>query len=445
MRAIVVGAGKIGYNLAKILANEKHDVVVIEQSEERAKVIDEYLDVKVLVGNGASGLILEEAGTDKAGLLIAVTASDEVNMIACMVAKAYGVGRTVARVRNPEYIDQKKKMHKAFPGIDLMINPELVTAKEIVKLIDASEALDVEYYAEGKIQLLELRIKENDPVVNKYLRELKFDYSFLIIAILRNGELIIPSGCDQILANDIIFLLAKTAEMIHLEKAFGIERVKAQRIMVLGGGYTGYYLAKLLEGRNHSVKIIEKEYNKCLDIAQSLKNALVLFGDATDIDFLSNEGVGNADVFVSLSDDDKLNILVSLIVKQLGVKRTIAQVGHSDYINLIENVGVDVGISPRVFTANEILRYVHKDDNILSVTLLSNESAEMTELIIAENSMVAHKKLRDLELPVGSLIGSIYRDNEVIIPHGDDELKPRDVVTLFTLPKATHALNYLAK
>lgn len=445
MKAIIIGAGKTGYNLAKILVNEKHDVVVIEKSEERAKIIDEYLDVKMLVGNGASAAILEEAEVQKAGLLIAVTTSDEVNIIACMVAKTYGVGKTVARIRNPEYFDRDKKMRKAFPGIDLMINPEFVTAREIMKLIDASEALNVEYYAEGKIQLLELQIKEEATVVNKYLKELKFDYSFLIIAIFRDDKLIIPSGCDQILANDIIFLLGKTEEMIHLERLFGIERVRAQRIMVLGGGYTGFYLAKMLEGRNYSVKIIEKEYNRCVDIAQSLKNALVLYGDAMDIDFLTNEGVGNTDVFVSLSGDDRLNIVVSLLVKQLGVKRTIAEVGHSDFINYIENAGVDIGISPRVLTANAILRYIHKGDNILSVTLLSNESAEMAEFIVSEKSRVAHKKLCELQLPAGALIGSIYRDNEVVIPHGDDELKPGDIVTLFTLPNAVRALDYLTE
>ncbi len=446
MRAIIIGAGKIGYNLAKILAKENHDVVVIEKEEERAKIIEEYLDVEVMVGNGASGALLEKAGIKETGLMIAVTASDEVNMIACMVAKTYGVGKTVARVRNSEYIEEKGQMDKALPGIDVIINPELVTAKEIVKLIDAPEALDVEYYADGNIQLLELRIKSEAPVVNMYLRELKFDYSFLILAIKRHDKLIIPCGKDQLLANDLIFLLAKTKEMVHLEKLFGIKRFRAQRVMVLGGGYTGYHLAKILEGRNYAVKIIEKKYNKCVDIAQNLNNTMVLYGDATDMNFLINEGTGNADVFVCLSDDDKLNLLVSLIVKNLGVKRTIAQVGHSDYVNLIENVGIDVGISPRVLTANEILRFVHKGNNIISVTLLSNENAEMTELIVSEKSQVANRKLRDLHFPSGSLIGSVYRQNQVIIPGGNDELKPGDVVTLFTLPKASgRALDYLTK
>jgi trk system potassium uptake protein TrkA len=444
MRAIIIGVGKIGYNLAKVLVKEGHEVVVIEKEEERAKIIREYLDAEVLMGNGASSALLEEAGVKGAGLVIAVTASDEVNMIACMVAKSYGVEKTVARVRNLDYINQNQEISKTFPGIDRIINPELVTAQEIVKLINAPEALDVEYYADGKIQLLELRIKEQSNVINKCLKELKLDCPFLILAIKRDEQLIIPAGEDRILPNDIIFLLAKTEEMVHLEQLLGIERLRAQRIMVLGGEFTSYHLAKMLEEQNYSVKIIEKEYNKCVDLAENLKHTMVLYGDATDIDFLVNEGIRNVDVFVSLSRDDKLNLLVSLIAKNQGVKRTIAQVGHSDYINLMENVGIDVGVSPRVLTANEILRYVSKSNNILSVTLLSNEDAEMTELVIAEDSPAAHQKLRDLRLPAGALIGSVYRNNEVVIPTGNDELKPGDVVALFALPKAVgRALDYL--
>jgi trk system potassium uptake protein TrkA len=445
MRVIIIGAGKIGFNIAKILANENHDVIVIEKQEERAKILQESLDIQVLVGNGASGSVLEEVGIEEASLLVAVTEVDEVNMIACMLAKNYGVKKTVARVRNHEYAKNNSTGKGVFPGIDFIINPELVTAKEIAKLIDIPEALDVVYYAAGKIQLLELKIPENAPVANKYIKDLKFNAPFLIVAIVRNDKMMIPRGDDLIKSNDIIFVLAKTKEMIHIERFLGNERKMAQRVMVLGGGYTGYYLAKILEDRKYAVKMIEKEYNKCVDIAKSLNNTMVLYGDATDIDFLTNEGTSDADVFVSLTDDDKLNLLVSLLAKRLGVKRTIAQVRRSDYISLMENVGIDVGISPRTLTANEILRFIHKGNNIISVTLLSNERAEMTELIITETSKVANMKLKDTNFPIGSLIGSIYRNNQVIIPKGEDFLKPGDIVTVFALPQASNrVIDYLA-
>jgi len=214
--------------------------------------------------------------------------------------------------------------------------------------------------------------------------------------------------------------------------------------MILGGGYTGFHLAKILEKRRYAVKIIEKDYNRCVEIAKELDRIMVLYGDATDINFLNNEDTGSADVFVCLTADDKLNLLVSLIVKNLGVKRTIAQVGRSDYITLMENVGIDVGVSPRTLTANRILRFIHKGNKVISVTLLSNEGAEMTELLVSESSPVANKKLKDLNFPKGSLVSSIYRQNQVIIPKGDDVILPGDSVTIFALPDVSiNALKYI--
>ncbi|MDD4048490.1 MAG: Trk system potassium transporter TrkA, partial [Clostridia bacterium] len=395
--------------------------------------------------NGASESILEEAGVKDADLLIAVTEVDEINMIACVLAKNHGVEKTVARVRKLEYAEEGRVKKGLFSQIDLVINPELVTAKEIAKLIDIPEALDVIYYAEGKIQLLELKLTEDAPVAHKSIKDLSYVYPFLIVAIARNNVMIIPRGSDMLQPNDIIFILAKTKEMILIEKFLGKKRKKAESVMVFGGGYTGYHLAKMLESRKYSVKIIEKEYNKCVDIAKSLNNAMVLYGDATDIDFLTTEGVAEADVFVCLTNDDKLNLLVSLIVKNLGANRTVAQVRRSDYITMMENVGVDVGISPRILTANAILKFIHKGNNIISATLVSNESAEMLELVITEKSKVANKKLADLNVPVGSLVGSIYRKNQVIIPKGEDALEPGDVITVFVLPQSLNqVLDYFA-
>lgn len=444
MRAIIVGAGKIGFNIAKLLTQENHDVIVIEQDEERAKLLQENLDIQVVTGNGASGGALVEAGVSESNLLVAVTEFDEVNMIACMVAKSFGVEKTVARVRNPEYAERANRKG-ALEGIDLIINPELVTVKEIAKLIDVPEALDVVYHADGKVQLLELKITPDAPVANKKLKDLNLYYPCLIIAIFRNGHIIIPRGEDMLKPNDIIFILGKTKEMIRIERLLGTERKKAERVMILGGGYTGYNLARILEDRKYSVKIIEKEYKRCLDIAKSLNNTLVLHGDATDLDLLKAEGAGDVDVFVCLTDDDKLNLLVSLIVKHLGAKRAIVQVRRSDYISLMESVGIDVGISPRTLTANAILRFINRGNNVISVTLLSNDSAEMMELLVSPESKVANKQVKDLNFPAGAIIGSIYRKNQVIIATGEDTLKPGDMVTVFALPHATtKVLEYFA-
>jgi trk system potassium uptake protein TrkA len=378
-----------------------------------------------------------EAGIGEANLLVAVTEVDEINMIACILAKSYGVEKTVARVRNYEYLQDDNSGKSAFAGIDLIINPELVTAREIAKRIDVPEALDVVYFGDGNIQLLELKITDEAVVASKYLKELNIPYPFVIVAIVRDGEMLIPHGDDKLLVNDIIFILAKTKDMMKIERLLGTERKRAERVMILGGGFTGYHLAKILEERRYSVKIIEKEYKRCRDLSNTLNNTLVLHGDAADIDLLKSEGAGDADVFVCLTDDDKLNLLVSLIVKHLGAKKTIAQVRRSDYITLMESVGIDVGISPRTLTANAILRFINRGNNVVSVTLLSDDKAEMLEFIVSQQSKIANKKLKDLNFPNGAIIGTIYRNNKMLIPKGEEYLKPNDVVTVFSLPKSS--------
>lgn len=436
MRVIIVGAGKIGYHIADFLSREKHDVIIVELSEERACSLEESLDVQIIIGSGTSGQVLEQAGIREASMLIAVTESDEVNMISCILAKQYGVEKTVARVRNPEYVEENYIQEGVFAGIDLIINPELVTAKEIVKHIDAPEALDIVYYAHGKIQMLELQMTPDAFAVNKMIKDLNLNFAFLIISILRNGKMIIPRGDDYILPDDIIFLMAKTKEMVKVEKLLGKERMITERVMILGADLTGMHLARMLEERKIAVKIIEKQYKRCMEVAQNLENTLVFHGDGTDIDLLKSEGAGDTDIFVCLTDDDKLNLLVGLIAKHLGTKKAIAQVRRSDYVDLMEKVGIDVGISPRLLTANAILRFIKRGTNVVSVTVLGDERAEMIEVLVSQESKVANKKIKDMNFPKGAIIGSIFRKNNVIIARGEDVLKTGDMVTVFALPQA---------
>ncbi|NLT94729.1 MAG: Trk system potassium transporter TrkA [Clostridia bacterium] len=437
MRAIIIGAGKVGFNIGQILSNENHDVVIIEKDEERCKIVQENLDVQVINGTGASSQVLEEADIKNADLLIAVTEYDELNMIACILAKQYGVPRTIARVRNPEYADNNLLTKSSVLGIDLLINPEKVTAWEISQLIDVPEALDVEYYADGKIQMLELEIDDTAPVINKHLKDLNIPYRFVIVAILRDEKMIIPRGNDIIKKGDIIFLLAKTTDMVDIEKYMGKKRAKTKNVMILGGGRIGYYLAKLLEAKRMNVKIIEKKLERCKEISKSLDTTLVLHGDGSDIDLLKEEGAGQVDAFVALTEDDKLNLLVSLLAKHLGVKKTIAQIRRSDYLPLVERVGIDVAVSPRLITASAILKFIRRG-HIISVSLLSGDKAEMIELAVSEDSKVVNKYLRDLNFPTGAIIGSIYRDHDVFIPTGSDYILPNDRVVVFALPKAIH-------
>ncbi|MGI6552941.1 MAG: Trk system potassium transporter TrkA [Clostridia bacterium] len=435
MRAIIIGAGKVGYSIAQMLSLENHDVVLIEKNEERRRIVDQNLDVQTLGGNGASIKVLKQAGVAEADLVIAVTEADELNLIACLIAKSFGVSRTIARVRNPEYMEITEEKALDTFGVDLIINPERVAAQTIAKLVKFPEAANVEYYAQGKVQLLELRLSEKAPVAYTKLRNLRLPHPFLIVAILRNEKMIIPRGDDILYPEDLIFVIAKTTEMLDIEKLLGTTHTDIKSVIILGGGRLGIYLASLLEKKNLSVKIIDKDLNQCRRCVESLQNVLVINGDGTDLTLLEEEDTGSTDLFVAATGDDKVNLLVSLLAKHLGAKKTIAQIRRSDYASLVEKVGVDITISPRVLTAETILKFIRKGD-IVSVSLLGGAKAEMLEFIAPENSIIVNKPLRTLKFPVGAIIGAISRQEKVIIPSGDDLILTGDHVIVFALPEA---------
>ncbi|MDR1204188.1 MAG: Trk system potassium transporter TrkA [Peptococcaceae bacterium] len=441
MQAIVIGAGKMGYSLARLLAKEGYGVTMIERDAERGSVVQDNLDISVLTGNGASIAVLQGAGVDQTDLLIAVTEIDEVNMIACLLAKQVGVGKTVARVRNPEYLEEGESGRELISGIDLIINPELVTAREIAELVGAPEALDVAYYAKGHIQLLELRVNPGHPLIGRDIQDLIYEKPFLIVAIVRQEHVVIPRGTDRILEGDRIFLLAQTEFMPLVEEHLGFKREKAEKVMILGGELSTLYLAKVLEKQKHmSVTIIEKDHEDCVRLSEELDSSLVIMGDATDLDLLRKEGVAETDILVCMTDNDKVNMLACLIAKSLGVKHTISQVRQSDYITLMTTVGIDVGVSPRILTANAILKFIKGSANLLSMTLLSHGGAEMLEFHVAKKSPLVFKKLKDMNFPKGALIGSIMRGEQVLIAKGDEVLMPEDHITVFTVPERIDAV-----
>ncbi len=445
MRAVIIGAGKIGYNIAETLSNEGHDVYVIEKDEERKQIVEENLDVQVVMGNGCDSQLLESIDIEDADLLISVTENDEMNMMACMLAGQYGVKKTVARVRKPEYGRNNKLASNPALNIDLMINPERVAAAEIAKIISVPEAVDVNYYAKGKITLLELQIEADNPSVNAALKDLRGKHQFLVAAIYRDGNLIIPRGDDKILAGDRIFLIGRTDQMREVEKVLGFQRRIIRSVMLMGGSRIAYYLAQLLEKRGLEVKIIEKNYKHCKYLAGQLDEAIILNGDGSDIDLLQDEGVQNTDLFVALTEDDKLNILVSLMAKRLGAKKIIAEVRRSDYLPLIEAVGIDIAISPRLLTAEAVLRFV-RNSEFLSLSVLEKGSAEVYEFILnAHMKRMINKPIKDLGLPKGILIGAMFRNNDAVIPSGNDVLMPGDRILIFAAASAVRKVEYFLR
>lgn len=443
MRAIIIGAGKVGFSIAQLLSLEEHDVIVIEENEERAIVVEELLDVQVINGNGASWKVLESVGVRHTDLVIAVTEIDELNMIACLLAKQYGAKTTVARVRNINYVETPHFSPEALLGIDLIINPERVTAYEIAKIVENPEALECDYYADGKIQLLAILITEDSPVAGLKLMDLN-TAKYVIVSIVREHNMIVPHGNNEILVGDQLYIIAKTEEMSDVLKVFNIHRRKVDNLTILGAGRTGCYLAEIIE-KEHlpiNVKVIEKNAKKAREASARLKNSLIINADGSDLDILKAENIEQTDLFVAVTNDDKINLLSSLIAKNLGVKKTIAKVKRTDIMPLMQQIGIDIVLSPRIITAGAILKYVRRGD-IVSVTVLGEEKAEMLELYPQPNSIAVGKSLKKIKFPTGSVIGAIVRDDGVIIPNGDSVINPFDHLLVFTLPKSIHKVEKL--
>jgi trk system potassium uptake protein TrkA len=436
LKVIVIGAGKVGFSLAQILSSEKHDVTVVEIDEERSEVLREKLDVKVITGNGASFPVLEDADTRGADLFLAVTQNDEFNILASVIAKSMDVKKTVARVRNPDYDFNisKKITREKFLGIDLIINPEKVAAKEISKLISVPELVNVEYFAQGKIQTIEFKPNEGFEYYDVPLKDLPIPERSILIALLRDEEIIIPSGNDQIRRNDLVFALSRTKDIQDLTTFFNLKKKKINNVTLLGGERVSFYLARILEKKKINVKIIERDPVKCEELARNLDNVLIINGDVSDINLLKEEGVDKSDFIVSLTNDDKLNLLVTLFLKHLGVEKSITQIRRSDYLPLIEKIGVENIISPRSLTSTAILNFI-KSDSIISLSLLAGDKAQMLEVTLNNRKCsILDKPLKDINFPCGVIVGAITRDDDILVPRGNDVLKFGDNIVLFMLP-----------
>ncbi|MEW6162399.1 MAG: Trk system potassium transporter TrkA [Nitrospirota bacterium] len=432
MCVIIVGAGEVGYQIAKFLSLEFIDVVVIDKDKNKLKRVIEELDVAVVEGEGGDPSALKEAEADKADILLAVTDRDETNMIACLLAKVFNIPRKIARIRNPEYFKNEKLLSKENLDIDPAINPELELAKAIVRLLEMPFATDVEDFEGGIIKVIGFKVPEKAPIIGKSLSKLgtSMNKKFLIGIIEREDRIIIPSGRDVIKEGDIVYMPVKKGEVENTLALLGVSAKPAKRIMLLGGGRIGYYIASNMELKA-DVKIIEKEEERCKYLSKSLKKALALHGDGADQKLLLEENIGDVDVFVAVSNNDELNIMASLLAKKLGAKKTIATVNKTEYIPLAHGLGLMAVLSPRLITASTILRYVRRGE-ILSLTAIAEDKAEIIEARIGKTSPLVGKTLEEAQ-PKASIIGAIIRGEEVIIPSGSDKVIEGDKLIIFTL------------
>jgi len=444
MKAIIIGAGEVGYHIAKSLYLT-NDVVIIDDDEEACQRADD-LDVQVIQGNGANVSILSNV-LKNADLLVAVTGNDEVNIVACMASKLIVEDnkpiKTIARVTNPDYID-KPVAKRMQIGIDTMICPELALASEVADVLSIPSAIDAEVFAEGKVEMMEFVVTPDNILVGKEMQDLQLSDCCIVSALFRNAEVIIPHGSDTIKANDHMVVIGKPDAMKNIREVFGEVSGKRSKILIIGGGVVGFYLANLINKNDVNLKIIDNNRERCECVADTLPDVLVLHGDGTDVNLLKEEGVHEMDVVIAVTDSDEKNMLCALLSKQLGAKKVIARADRSEYVPLFEMVGVDSAISPREATVNEVLKLT-MGTGIEALTTIEGEKADIIEYTTLKKSKIVGKPLKKVKFPTGAIVSMVVHKDKTIVPRGDYTIEEGDRVVVFSLPSAVKDVERMFK
>lgn len=438
MNIIIVGQGKLGTTMTKQLAAEGHDVAVIDiRRETVVSVVDAY-DVMGICGNGASKEILEEAGAAKAKLIIAATASDELNILACLIAKRMGTEHSIARVRNPDYANQNQFLRSEL-GINMIVNPEFETANEISRIIRFPSAANLDSFARGKVEIASLRVHSDNPLCDMAIWDLrkKTKAKVLICAVQRDDEVFIPSGDFVIKCDDVISLTGTRSELVSFMRQCKVYKHKVKNVMIVGGGRIGYYLAKLLSDTGRNIKLIEHDETKCFALSDSLPDVTVIHGDGTDQDILDEQHLESQDALVALTGIDEENIIVSMYAESKNVNKVITKVNRHSY-SILNDIGLETIVSPQIVAGNLVTRYVralhNSADNAQIQTLhkLVNGKVEAAEFIVPENAGYIDIPFKDLNLLPNLLIGCIMRNGKIIFPGGGDVMKAGDGVIVVT-------------
>ncbi len=435
MRIIVAGAGEVGGHLIKMLSNEDHDIIVIDNDPERLKSIGTSMDVLTLEGNANSISVLKEAKIAKADLFISITYSEDVNITAAILGKKLGARKTIARIDNEEFLMQTNKELFSNLGIDYMIFPEKIAAREIVGLLAQTGSTEVVEFTGGKLQMYVIRLEKEAPIIGIKLRELTPDrenLEFRAVAMTRHGKTIIPGGDDKFEVGDLVYVISSQAGMKELYKYSGKQHFDIRNIMILGGSRIGIKTARQL-GNQHYVKMVEIDRQKSYRLSSMLSNTLVINGDGTNMELLKSEGLEKMDAFIAVTGNSDTNILSCLLAKQLGVKRTIAEVENIDYIHLAENIGVDTIINKKLITASRIFRFTMSEE-VSSIKCLTGTEAEVMEYIVKPKSKITEGPLKNVSFPSEAIIGGVIRGKSSFIAHGDTHIKPYDRVVVFALP-----------
>jgi len=437
VKVIVAGAGLVGYNIARYLAAAGNDVVIIDQRPELVRKIGDHVDIQAMVGHASHPSTLEAAGADDADMFIAVTQVDEVNMVACQIVHSlFNVPTKIARVRQQDYLQDRfaDLFRRDHMPIDVVISPEVEVAHAIALRLEVPGAINVVPFAEDLVRLIAVRCTAGTPIINTPLRQLTYlfpDLHLVCVGVVRSDQFFIPQADDQLRVDDEVHFVVETAHLERALPAFGYEERMSDRIIIVGGGNIGLFLTKELEARypHLSIKVIEQNPERAERIADELRRAVVLCGDARDRTLLDEANVKNAQAIVTVTNDDEVNIMAGLLGKRLGCGRALALVNNSTYNLIVRLIGLDVAINPRETTVSSILQHVRRG-RLKSVHTIRDGEAEIYEAEALETSPLVGKPLKELKASGGMIIGAVIRDDKVLTPRSDTIVQAHDRVVM---------------
>lgn len=435
MNIIIVGNGKVGYTLAQYLSKDGHDITVIDRSQQALLRASETLDVMCVRGNGANVKVLIESDVEHADIIIAVTGNDELNMVCCLAAKQLGAKYSIARIRDPEYTESLTLLQKKL-DIDQVINPERATAQEISRLLRFPFAINIESFAHGRVEMVEFRAESTDPILNMPLSRLHNRFPHIqFTAVQRNGTAFIPDGASVILPGDRVYATGDREAVTKFFKHLGKDTQRVKSALLIGGGHISYYLSKIIAGMGVYLRMIEIDQNKCLRLSDELDNVMVICADGTDEEVLESENVADCGALICLTDRDEENLITGLYGARRGVRKVIVKVNRTNAMDVMEDLGIDCAVSPKLTTANVILRSVRalnnsRDSVVEKIYYMLGGSVEAYEFTALEGAPYLNIPLNQLKIRKGILVSVLVRDRKSIIPFGSDHIEAGDTVIL---------------
>ena len=439
MKIIIVGAGEVGFHIASHLALENKDVVVIDKKADAIRRVSDNLDVQVVQGSGCSPVVLEEVGISQAEIILAVTDSDEANLVACLVANMLSPStKKLARVRDGDFDQYHDHFRENSPHIDTIINPEIEVVKTIESLMSVPGAADVGEFGDGRIKFVGIYLDKDSRLAGIKLSEIPDKITgtrLLIAAVVRDEELIIPRGDDYLMPGDLVYFISEKDKLQEALSIFDINHQTMSRALIIGGGRLGFRLASSLENNGTYCKIIESNPDRCAQLAEKLNRTIVLCGDGSDQDLLAEENIQDIDVAITLTNNEETNILTSLLAKRMGTKRAITKISKFSYLPLMKAIGIEQVVSTRLSAVNTILRHIRRG-KVLSDISIKGEQAEVMEALALETSGIVDKPLKKIPFPKGAMVAGIIRQDDIIIPSGDSVIQPEDRVIIFARRQA---------